>query len=69
MKSASIVLVSPDLEADLTEEIYNNPEPGKSSLLIPLFDEMVELRPDVEISGYVKKDVYDLYERLLLNDG
>ena len=69
VKSASIVLVSPDLEADLTEEIYNTPESGMSSLLIPLFDEMMELRPDVEIRGYVKKDVYDLYERLLLNDG
>jgi hypothetical protein len=40
-----------------------------SSLLIPLFDEMMGLRPGVEISGYVKKDVYDLYDRLSSHDG
>ena len=67
--SASVVLVSSDLTDNLVKTIYEKAEPGMSSLLIPLFDEMMELRPGVEISGYVKKDVYDLYERLSSHEG
>ena len=53
--SASVVLVSSDLTDNLVKTIYEKAEPGMSSLLIPLFDEMMELRPGVEISGYIKK--------------
>jgi hypothetical protein len=67
--SASVVFVSSDLTDNLVKTIYEKAEPGMSSLLIPLFDEMMELRPGVEISGYIKKEVYDLYERLSSHDG
>ena len=69
VKSASIVLISPDLEVDLVAGIYKDVKPGNSSLFIPLFNEIIELRPGIKISGWVKKDINDLYERALLHDG
>ena len=64
---ASIILISSDLTDNLAKIIYENVEPGLSSLFIPLFEEMLVLRPGIEINVYVKKDVYDLYERLSSN--
>jgi hypothetical protein len=39
------------------------PPPGKKDLYIPLFDTYIELRPQVELRGYVTKDLLDSYER------
>ena len=64
---ASIILISSDLTDNLAKIIYENVEPGLSSLFIPLFEEMLVLRPGIEINVYVKKDVYDLFERLSSN--
>jgi len=57
---ASIIFVSPDLELDLVKALYEDSEPGKASLFLPLFDTKMELRHGVEILSYIKKDVYDL---------
>jgi len=65
VESASVIIVTPDLEVDLIDQIYNNAQPGLSSLFIPLFDEMIELRPGFKINTWIKKDIYDSYKRLL----
>jgi len=57
---ASIILVSPDLESDLVKALYEDSEPGESSLFLPLFDTKKELRHGVEILSFIKKEVYEL---------
>jgi len=42
---------------------FDLPPPGKKNLYIPLFDTYIELRPQVELRGYVTKDLWDSYER------
>jgi len=62
VKDASIILVSPNLEADLVKVLYEESKPGESSLFLPLFDKDMELRHGVEILSFIKKDVYDLVQ-------
>jgi hypothetical protein len=33
---------------------------------VPLFDSYMELRPQVELRGYVTKELWDNYQRLML---
>ena len=56
-----IILTTPDFENKLVKYLYEVPPPGKRNLYIPLFDEKVELRPNLELRGYIKKDLYDTY--------
>ncbi|MFA7228756.1 MAG: hypothetical protein WC061_06965, partial [Melioribacteraceae bacterium] len=58
-----IILTKPDLEEDLLTKLYSSPPPGERNLYIPLFDEYMELRPGIEIRGYIRKDYYDTYLR------
>jgi predicted membrane-bound mannosyltransferase len=58
-KAAPIVLVSPALEPDLVRKIYEVPPPGERELYINLFPNRVELRPNVEVRGYVAKSLWD----------
>lgn len=62
VKDASIILVSPNLEADLVKVLYEESKPGESSLFLPLFDKDMELRHGVEILSFIKKGVYDLVQ-------
>lgn len=56
-----IILVTPDYESELVKYLYEIPPPGKRDLYIPLFTDKVELRPNLELHGYIKKDLYDTY--------
>ena len=42
-------------------KLYELPEPGEKHLYVPLFDGYTELRPEVELRGYVKKELWDSY--------
>ncbi|MFH1943614.1 MAG: flippase activity-associated protein Agl23 [bacterium] len=50
---APVVLASPGIERDLIEKLYESQPPGEKSLYVPLFESVVELRPQVKIRGYV----------------
>jgi predicted membrane-bound mannosyltransferase len=60
--AAPIVLVTPELEADLVRKIYEGPPPGERELYMNLFEKEIELRPQVEVRGYVSKSVWDRAE-------
>jgi uncharacterized protein (TIGR03663 family) len=58
---APVILASASIEPRLPEYFYL-PPPGQKNLYIPLFDTYIELRPNVELRGYVTKDLWDSYE-------
>jgi predicted membrane-bound mannosyltransferase len=56
---APILLASPAMEPDLIRKLYESPPPGERELYMQMFPEYVELRPGVEIRGYVSKQLWD----------
>lgn len=61
--AAPIVLVSPAMEPDLVRKLYEGPPPGERELYMNMFPDYVELRPQVEIRGYVAKSTWDRWEQ------
>ncbi|MBN1765454.1 MAG: TIGR03663 family protein [Sedimentisphaerales bacterium] len=59
---AAVIIVTPDMEADLVKTLYEVPPPGSKNLYVPLFDEYLELRPTIELRGYVRQK---LWERMM----
>ncbi len=59
---APVIIASASMEPKLTEYFYL-PPPGQKNLYIPLFDTYIELRPQVELRGYVTKDLSDSYDQ------
>jgi hypothetical protein len=57
--AAPVIIIRPDLVEELIHKLYEIPPPGKRSLYLPLFDEYTELRPGIELRGYIRKDVWD----------
>jgi len=57
--AAPIVLLSPALEVDFVRKIYESPPPGERELYVSLFPAYVDLRPGVEVRGYVAKSLWD----------
>jgi len=58
---APVVIASAELESRLIAKLYTLSPPGQKNLYVPLFDSYVELRPGVELRGYVTKDLWDRY--------
>jgi uncharacterized protein (TIGR03663 family) len=58
-----VILASPDVESALLIRLYESPPPGERSLYVPLFDRRMDLRPGIEIRGYVRHDVWENYQR------
>jgi len=65
--AAQIVIASPSVESELLKKLYEWPPPGEKSLYVPLFRSPTELRPLVEIRGYVTKELLDLYKQKYSN--
>jgi predicted membrane-bound mannosyltransferase len=61
--AAPIVLVSPEMEPELIRKLYEGPPPGERELYMNLFRNSVELRPQVEVRGYVAKSLWDRREQ------
>lgn len=59
--AAQVIIASPSVESELLKKLYEWPPPGERSLYLPLFRSTTELRPQVEIRGYVTKELMDLY--------
>lgn len=57
--SASVIIASPSVEEELLRKLYELPPPGEKKLYLPLFDNYMELRPGIELRGYVPKDLQD----------
>jgi hypothetical protein len=62
---APVIVVTPDMEPALVRKLYELPPPGKREMYISMFDRYVELRPQVELRGYVAKWLWDDYQQLL----
>jgi uncharacterized protein (TIGR03663 family) len=61
--SAPIIIASPSVEPALLKKLYELPAPGEKNLYVPLFDSYMELRPQVELRGFVTKDLWDSYRQ------
>jgi predicted membrane-bound mannosyltransferase len=61
--AAPIVLVSPAMETDLARRLYEGQPAGERELYMNLFPAYVELRPRIEVRGYVAKSLWDQRER------
>lgn len=61
--SAPIIIASPSVEKELMRKLYELPPPGQKELYVPLFDSYMELRPQVELRGYIKKNLWDNYQK------
>ena len=62
LPAAPVILASPSMESGLLTKFYELPRPGERNLYLPLFQTYTELRPTVEIRGYVTKDLWDRYQ-------
>jgi hypothetical protein len=56
---APVILATPDMEPALLHRIYEVPPPGQREMYVNMFDHYVELRPSVEVRGYVAKSLWD----------
>ena len=66
--SAPIILIQPPLESALMRKLYELPPPGQKELYMHLFYDdgqvpYMELRPGVEMRGFVAKSLWDRHER------
>jgi len=58
---ASVILASPTVEPALLKKLYESPPAGKRNLYVPLFNKPMQLRPQVQLRGYITKDLSDIY--------
>ncbi len=65
--AAPVIIASPEFEPDITKKLYEIPPPGKKNLYLPLFETYTELRPMVELRGYVIKELWDKYQQSRIN--
>jgi len=61
---APVVIASPVFESRLINRLFDISPPGQKNLYVPLFDNDIELRPGVELSGYITKDLADQSRQL-----
>ena len=57
--NAPVILATPDMEPVLARKLYDLPPPGQREMYMNMFDRYTELRPRVEIRGYVAKALWD----------
>ena len=56
---ASVILATPDMEPALVHRIYQVPPAGQREMYVNMFDREMDLRPRVEVRGYVAKSLWD----------
>ncbi len=62
-QAEAVIIISPDMQGELVKKLYELPEPGKRNLYVYLFDQNCELRPNVNLLGFISKDLHDVIER------
>jgi uncharacterized protein (TIGR03663 family) len=53
-RPADVIIVTPEMEPALIHELYEVPPPGSRDLYRSIFDRYMELRPQVELRGYIR---------------
>jgi hypothetical protein len=66
---APLILATPEMEDALVRKLYERPPPGQRGLYMNMFERRVDLRPQVEIRGYVSKTLWDEYRANDSEDG
>jgi hypothetical protein len=61
--AAPVIIAAPAVEPILLRKLYEVPPPGQRDLYVPLVDSYLELRPAVEIRGYVVKSLWDRFQQ------
>ena len=61
--AAPVILASAAVESDLLKKLYELPPPGQRTLYVPLFERNMQLRPQMELEGFITKDLWDLYQQ------
>lgn len=61
--AAPLIIASPSVVPALMRKLYELPSPGKKNLYVPLFDSYTELRPQVELLGFVTKELWDRFQQ------
>ncbi len=56
---APVIIAFASLEQEVLKKIFDVPPPGEKNLPVPLFDSYMELRPTIELRGYVSHDLYE----------
>ena len=64
VRTAPVVLVTPDMEPALVKKLYDLPPPGERELYVSIFTRPVELRPGVELRGYTASRLWEDYRQL-----
>jgi uncharacterized protein (TIGR03663 family) len=62
-EKAPVILITPEMEAALVRKLYDLPPPGERELYMSIFEEPVELRPQVELRGFAAKSLWDEFRR------
>ena len=57
--AAEIIIASPAVEPALIKKLYEQPPPGQRNLYLPLFDSYLQIRPGVELRGFITKELTD----------
>jgi uncharacterized protein (TIGR03663 family) len=60
---APVVIASAGFQDRLIGRLFDISPAGEKNLYVPLFDKGIELRPQVELRGYVTKDLWDQYQQ------
>jgi len=60
--AAPVILALPQVEEDIIYKLYEVPPPGEKTLYTPLFDGYMEIRPRIEIRGYVQRELWERCE-------
>jgi hypothetical protein len=63
-KPAPVILLTPDMEPALVRRLYEVPPPGERELYVSLIDRPIELRPAVELRGYVANGLWERFRQL-----
>jgi hypothetical protein len=59
---APVVIARASFQDRLISRLFDIAPAGQKNLYVPLFDSYIELRPQVELRGYVTKDLLDQWQ-------
>jgi len=54
-----VILTTPDMESAIAGRLYDRAPPGQREMYVSMFTRHVDLRPGVELRGYVTKSLWD----------
>jgi len=66
--AAPVIIASPSVEPALIKKLYELLPPGEINLYVPLFENYMELRPKVELRGYILKDLWDHFQKQMTGE-